>query len=82
MSKQCKICHEIKEHACFSKNSGTADKLDQRCKKCMIEYKRQRCGQETKTYPILDFDYESDEWQVGKPAGYVSTRNGSAYCVI
>lgn len=74
MSKQCSICKTTKTNECFSVNRQRKDGLDSRCKICMREYKRTRRGNVSKTYPILDFDFESDEWQIGKVAGSISVK--------
>ena len=70
--KRCTLCGLIKPVALFSKHGSTADKLDQRCKECVNKYKKEHRGKVTKTYPLYDFDSEDTEWQVGKPAGYIT----------
>jgi hypothetical protein len=68
-TKLCRKCGETKPKTEFSKHPGTADKLDNRCKKCVAQVKIDRRNCDPKEYPILPFDMTSDEWQVGKITG-------------
>lgn len=72
--KQCRKCGEPKELIYFSKHSGTADKLDNRCKECVKKAKANAKESSTVVYPIYDFDMSINEWQVGKPIGSILYR--------
>jgi len=77
-SKECKVCRVIKDLDCFSKHSGTKDKLDARCKECVAKVKtNQRENDiESKVYRIIPLDYSNKNWQVGKRAGTILKKNG------
>lgn len=79
-TKTCHKCCEDKPIICFSKHSGTADKLDNRCKECVAKVKKERKekikngDEEPLEYKIYPFDYNISEWQVGKPTGTILER--------
>tara|TARA_B100001094_G_C18035073_1_gene722083 strand:- start:65 stop:964 length:900 start_codon:yes stop_codon:yes gene_type:complete len=75
--KQCHKCNELKNLSCFSKHSGTKDKLDQRCKQCVNQLKQKRKNETAKEYPIFEIDLNTKEWQGGKPTGSILDREDS-----
>lgn len=76
-TKKCRKCLEIKTLDNFSKHSGTADKLDNRCKLCVsnIQITAKANNVESKTYPVIKLDLNSREWQAGKRAGTIIKRD-------
>ena len=79
MEVTTKVCHKCQKEqsiACFSKHSGTKDKLDNRCKECVKNIKRNNKEHNTsKEYPVIDLDLTCREWQVGKPTGTILERS-------
>jgi len=71
-TKQCRKCDEVKDISQFSKHSGTADKLDNRCKDCVKKAKKEsKATGKVLEYEVYKFDHDSTEWQVGKPTGTI-----------
>jgi len=77
--KICSKCNKKQKIECFSKHSGTKDKLDNRCKNCVKLVKKNRIENniDSKEYNIYNFDIESTEWQVGKPIGSILERENN-----
>ena len=73
-TKTCRNCGAEKPITKFSKHSGTADKLDNRCKDCVYLAKEKSRKKGSVTYPIRTFDMDNDDWQVGKIAGTILHR--------
>lgn len=79
-TKTCKTCNTEKEINCFSKHSGTKDKLDNRCKECVkLVKKKSKENEDILEYKIYTFDYDSLEWQVGKVSGSILERENKRY---
>ena len=79
-TKKCRKCNFDKYLKCFSKHSGTKDKLDNRCKECVKDLKKKLIeSNESKSYEIYDFDYNSYEWQVGKVTGTILEKENKRY---
>ena len=78
--KTCRKCNIEKPIECFSKHSGTADKLDNRCKECvkLVKKKSKESGTILE-YEIYDFDHDSKDWQVGKVSGTILERENKKY---
>ncbi len=74
--KKCNKCDSLKNLSCFSKHSGTKDKLDNRCKECVKKIKQnlKNRNEDSKEYPVIDLDYDNKEWQAGKPVGSILDR--------
>lgn len=88
--KVCKLCQKEKELTCFSKHSGTKDKLDQRCKDCVKQVKRKAKENAKKNDKKDDYldrfetDIYSKDWQGGKTVGNIfkrTTQNIDYYVV-
>lgn len=76
-SKICIICNEEKSLTEFRISRGSTTKRLNRCNQCRLEQIREqkrklRTGEIThELYPILPFDWSSNDWQVGKPVGCI-----------
>ena len=76
-----KICRVCKLELCikeYSKHSGTKDKLDARCKKCVSEIKH-NTKSVPKEYPIYSLDLNNKDWQVGKISGTILERDNKKF---
>mgnify|MGYP003706093701 FL=1 len=78
-TKECRKCNKVQKIECFSKHSGTKDKLDNRCKTCVKNVKQtsKENNTEVKVYPIYNLDLDYKDWQVGKPTGSILERTDS-----
>lgn len=82
-TKKCRKCDTEKSVECFSKHSGTKDKLDNRCKDCVkLVKKNSKESGKVLEYEIYDFNHESKEWQVGKVSGSILEKDKSYECRI
>lgn len=68
--KICRLCKQEFDIKQYSKNSGTKDKLDSRCKKCVSEIKH-NTNSGTKEYIVYPLDLNNKEWQLGKISGTI-----------
>jgi len=76
--KKCHKCNQEKSILCFSKHSGTKDKLDNRCKECVKRIKKDKDSQsKILEYPVYELDLSFKDWQVGKPTGTILERTDS-----
>lgn len=73
-TKVCRKCNVEQSTACFSKHSGTADKLDNRCKTCVKKVKEENKKKGTKLYEVYALDLDNKDWQAGKPNGTILER--------
>lgn len=74
-TKLCRKCNVTKDTTCFSKHSGTKDKLDNRCKECVkLAKKKSKDNKTGVEYPVHKLDMNNKEWQVGKPTGTILER--------
>jgi hypothetical protein len=84
-TKQCRKCDIVKDISEFSKHTGTADKLDNRCKNC-VKLAKQKAKEKEQINEVLtdppespyldtfETDLENDDWQGGKIVGNVFKR--------
>ncbi len=81
-TKQCRKCNITKNVTEFSKHTGTADKLDNRCKACvkLVKQKmKEKANEQPDDQPIelldkFETDLNNDGWQGGKLVGNVFKR--------
>ena len=75
-TKQCRKCEQVLNISLFNKHSGTKDKLDNRCKKCvkLVKIKAQTGETKQKLYTIHELDCDKSGWQVGKYSGTILER--------
>jgi hypothetical protein len=71
-TKTCRKCNITKDVSCFSKHSGTKDKLDNRCKECVKLVKKKSIN--SIEYPVYELDMDNKDWQLGKPTGTILER--------
>ena len=70
--KQCRKCERTLNLTSFSKHSGTRDKLDNRCKDCVKQVKKNPDRERRPTEPdVCDTDTGSRVWQGGKKRGCI-----------
>ena len=75
-NKICRICKRELDIKLYSKNYGTKDKLDSRCKKCVSEIKHNSI---TKEYTVYPLDFNNKDWQLGKISGTLMERENKRF---
>ena len=76
--KICRLCKQELDIKQYSKHSGTKDKLDSRCKKCVSEIKH-NTSSIPKEYTVYPLDLNNTDWQVGKIGGTLMKRENKRF---